>query len=60
VTAENALVADDVCLVSGKPNGFDRTVPDALIAVLAVGFFECKTVWQVFFSHHDVFLGDPF
>lgn len=42
--AQNTLVPDDMRLVAGKPDGFDRTVPDTLIAVLAIGLFECQTI----------------
>ena len=36
VTAKNALVANDVCLVARKANGLNRAVTNALIAVFAV------------------------
>ena len=43
LTAQNTLVADDVRLVAGEADGLDGAVPDALITVLAVGFFQGKT-----------------
>ena len=40
MAAQDALVADDMGLVSGKTNGLHRTVADAFIAILAVGLLE--------------------
>ena len=43
LTAENALVFYDMRLTGLKTNGLDRAMTDALITVLAVGFFQGKT-----------------
>ena len=40
MSAENAFVADNVGLVVGDTDGFDRAVADTLVAVFAVGFFQ--------------------
>jgi hypothetical protein len=37
VTAQDAFVVDDVRLAGRKADGLDRAVPNALVAVLAVG-----------------------
>ena len=39
LTAQNALIADDMRLIAGNTNGFHGAMPDAFIAVFAVGFF---------------------
>ena len=38
LAAQDAFVADDMGLIAGKADGFDRAMPNALIAVFAVGF----------------------
>ena len=48
LTAHDAVRADDVCLVAGEADGFYRTVPDTVITVFAVGFFECQTIHVLF------------
>ena len=44
MTAQNALIADDMCLVSRKADGLHGAVTDAFIAVFAVGFFQCQAI----------------
>ena len=43
LAAHYALVADNICLIPGKPNGFDRTVTNTLVTILTVGFFQSQT-----------------
>ena len=47
LTAHDALVADDICLIAGKTNGFDRTVTNTLVTVFTVGFFQSQTFHTV-------------
>ena len=42
--AEDAFVSDDVGLIAGKPDGLHRTVPNAFIAILAIGFLKSKAM----------------
>ena len=42
MAAEDAVVMDDIGPVARKADGLDRAVPDAFIAVLAVGLVESK------------------
>ena len=44
VAAEDALSPDDIGLIAGKADGFDRAMTDAFVAVLAVGFLQRQTV----------------
>ena len=44
LAAQDALVANDIGLVARKADGLNRAVADALIAVLAVGFFQRQAV----------------
>ena len=44
MTAQNALIADDMGLVSRKADGLYGTVTDTLIAVFAVGFFQRQAI----------------
>ena len=41
MTAQNALIADNMGLVTRKADSLNRAVTDTLIAVLTVGLFEC-------------------
>jgi len=42
MTTEDAFILDDVRLIAGKTDRFDRTMANAFIAVLAIGFLECE------------------
>ena len=42
IAAQNTFVAHYMSLISGKPDGFNRTMPDAFIAVPAIGFFQSQ------------------
>ena len=48
LTAKNTLIADDIRLIAGKPNGLHRTVTDTFIAIFTVGFFQLQKL-----SHDD-------
>ena len=41
LAAIDAVILDDMCLISGKTDRFHRTMPDAFITVSAVRFFQC-------------------
>ena len=43
-TAQDALIADNMGLVSRKADGFHRAVPDTFITVFTVCFFQCQAV----------------
>ena len=47
LTAHYTLVADDICLIAGKTDGFDRTMTNTLVAVFTVGFFQSQTFHTV-------------
>jgi hypothetical protein len=36
---EDTVIPNDMSLISGKPNGLDRTMSDTFVTILAVGFF---------------------
>jgi hypothetical protein len=47
MTAQNALIADDMRLISRKADRLYGAVTDALVAVLAVGFFQCQAAGHI-------------
>ena len=54
VAAQDALVADDMRLIAGEADGLHRAMPDALVAVLAVGFLEHQTIGHAYHSFTSV------
>ena len=43
VSAQDTFIPDDVRLIARKADGFDRTVTNALVTILTVGFFQHQT-----------------
>ena len=43
LSAHDAFILNDICLIARKADRLDRTVADTFIAVFTVGFFQCQT-----------------